>query len=62
MTRCAGWQGIGFACMVAGMQVLLDAVRSVCAVASMTLDPAPGGMVGAGPPVTFPAEGVVEPE
>ncbi|MQY40561.1 hypothetical protein SRB17_85940 [Streptomyces sp. RB17] len=40
MTRCAGWQGTGFACMVTGMQEPLDAARSVCAVASMTLDPA----------------------
>lgn len=34
MTRCAGWRGTGFACMVAGMQEPLDAARSVCAVAS----------------------------
>jgi hypothetical protein len=32
MMRCAGSQGTGFACMVAGMQELLDAARSVCAV------------------------------
>lgn len=34
MTRCAGSQGTGFACVVAGTQEPLDAARSVCAVAS----------------------------
>jgi hypothetical protein len=34
MTRCAGWRGTGFVCMVAGMQEPLDAARSVCAVVS----------------------------
>ena len=34
MTRCAGWRGTGFACMVAGMQEPLDAARCVCAGAS----------------------------
>lgn len=34
MTRCAGPQGTGFACMAAGMQEPLDAARSVCAVVS----------------------------
>jgi hypothetical protein len=34
MTRCAGSQGTGFACMVAGMPEPLDAARSVCAVVS----------------------------
>ncbi|KUN76567.1 hypothetical protein [Streptomyces griseoruber] len=33
MTRCAGWQGTGFAWMVAGRQEPLDAARSVCAIA-----------------------------
>jgi hypothetical protein len=32
MTRCAGSQGTGFACMLGGMQEPLDAARSVCAV------------------------------
>lgn len=34
MTRCAGSQGTGFACMVAGKQEPLDAARSACAVVS----------------------------
>lgn len=29
MTRCAGWRGAGFACMVAGMQEPLDAALRV---------------------------------
>ena len=36
MTRCAGWRGTGFACMMTGLQEPLDAARSVCAVASAT--------------------------
>lgn len=34
MTRCAGSQGTGFACMAAGMQEPLAAARSVCALVS----------------------------
>jgi hypothetical protein len=37
MTRCAGSQGTGSACMVASMQEPLDAARSVCAVGTVTL-------------------------
>jgi hypothetical protein len=41
MTRCAGSQGTGFACMVAGMQEPLDAARSVCAVVQRIVDGGP---------------------
>lgn len=48
MTRCAGWRGTGFACMVAGMQEPLDAARSVCAVVSALAGetPAPAASPG----------------
>lgn len=48
MTRCAGSQGTGFACMVAGMQEPLDAARSVCAVVSALAgeSPAPAASHG----------------
>ncbi|GED88490.1 hypothetical protein TNCT6_55750 [Streptomyces sp. 6-11-2] len=48
MTRCAGSQGTGFACRVAGMQEPLDAARSVCAVVSALAwgSPAPAASPG----------------
>lgn len=48
MTRCAGSQDTGFACIVAGMQEPLDAARSVCAVVSALAggSPAPAASPG----------------
>lgn len=47
MTRCAGSQGTGFACTVAGMQEPLDAARSLCAVVSaLAGSPAPAASPG----------------